>query len=93
MTGGYNMIPKGSKHKDEAMRLIAYITSPEAGARFTDFISYGSANINSNVFLKPDRQQLLGISNTDGSTIYVNDGYWATNRDQNDKVWQAWLTS
>jgi putative spermidine/putrescine transport system substrate-binding protein len=93
MTGGYNMIPKGSKHKDEAMRLIAYITSPEAGARFTDSISYGSANLKADAFVKPDRRQLLGISNTDSSTIYVNDAYWAANRDQDDKVWQAWLTS
>ena len=93
MTGGYNMIPKGSKHKDEAMRLIAYITSPEAGALFTDYISYGPANVNANAFIKADRQALLGISNTDASTIFVSDQYWAVNRDQTDKIWQAWLTS
>jgi putative spermidine/putrescine transport system substrate-binding protein len=93
MTGGYNMIPKGSKHKDEAMRLIAYITAPEPGARFTDYISYGPANVNGDLFIKPDRKALLGISNVDSTTIYVNDAYWGANRDQVDKTWQAWLTT
>ncbi|MBV9358631.1 MAG: extracellular solute-binding protein [Chloroflexi bacterium] len=93
MTGGYNMVPKGSKNKVEAEKFIAYITSPEAGARFTDYISYGPANINADQFIKPDRKPLLGISNVDSSTIFVNDQFWADNRDQVDKTWQAWLTS
>ncbi len=93
MTGGYNMIPKGSKHVKEAMQLIAYITSPEAGARYTDYIAYGPANVKAIPLIKPDRKNLLGIANVDSSTIYVNDQYWAQNRDQVDKQWQAWLTS
>src|SRR5581483_3348888 len=93
MTGGYNMIPKGSKHKDEAMRFIAYITSPEAGARLSDYIGYGPANTKAAQFIKPEIKPQLGVTNIDETTIFVNDKYWAENREKVDKIWQGWLAS
>jgi putative spermidine/putrescine transport system substrate-binding protein len=42
----YLVVPRGSPNVEEAMRLIAYITSADNNARLSEYISYAPANEN-----------------------------------------------
>jgi putative spermidine/putrescine transport system substrate-binding protein len=75
-------VPKGSANKDAAMKLIAAMTSPERGAKLTDFISYGPVNPKAyeGGLIPADRLPLLATSpgNTEGS-VFSNADWWVKN--------------
>lgn len=72
-------VPKGTKHKDAAMQLIAHMTSAENNARLTDHISYGPVKRAALGSVNPDTSESLPTSHSDecisvDRTSLVEDG-------------------
>ena len=90
---GYMGVPKGSKNVREAMKLIAYVLTSQNCARITDFIPYGCVMPDASKYYKPEVIPNLGVANTDKNTIFIDDRYYATHRDEYNEAWQCWLNS
>ncbi len=91
LNGGYLVIPKGSKHVTEAMDFIAYVVSKKAQAAFTNEIPYGPARLDALPLVKPSIRPWLATLRSK-QAIFINDLWWAKNRDRAFKAWQEWLT-
>jgi putative spermidine/putrescine transport system substrate-binding protein len=90
LNGGYLVIPKGSKHVAQSMRFIAYIVSKKAQAAFTNQIPYGPARLDALPLVKRSILPWLATRRSK-QAIFINDAWWAKNRDHALKVWQEWL--
>jgi putative spermidine/putrescine transport system substrate-binding protein len=83
------VVPKGSKHKAEAMKFLAYATSPQAQAKFATNTNYAPINVKSPSMMPADvAKQLPDQYKT--SQINLDMKYWAENRDAIAKRWYAW---
>jgi putative spermidine/putrescine transport system substrate-binding protein len=87
---GYLVIPKGSKHKDLAMKLIAYITSAENNAKQAEFIDYGPTNANALDKVDPAKKDRLQSSHLDVS-VFLDDRWYDKNRPEVSKRFAEWL--
>jgi putative spermidine/putrescine transport system substrate-binding protein len=87
---GWWVIPKGTKNKAAAMKLLAYQTSPEAQAELTKYLPYGPPNEKALPNVDAKYKDQLPTSHLDGK-ITVDMKWWATNYDAVDKKFQAWL--
>ncbi|SAL76313.1 extracellular solute-binding protein [Caballeronia arvi] len=83
------VVPKGSKHKAEAMKFLAYATSAQAQAKFATDTNYAPINVKSPGLMPADvAKQLPDQYKT--SQINLDMKYWAENRDAIAKRWYAW---
>lgn len=87
------MVPKGSEHKAEAMKFIAYATGAEAQARLTENIPY--APINSDA--KPNVDQVLASflptqPEIAQLSVVQDQAWWAKNQDEATEKWTAWTS-
>ncbi len=87
----YWCILKGAKNYDNAMKLIAFATTPKAQAGFSTETLMGPANVHAFDLLSKDRAELLPSSpqNLRKQFIY-NDEWWAENRPTVQKHWDQW---
>jgi putative spermidine/putrescine transport system substrate-binding protein len=86
------VIPTGSKHKDLAMQLIAYATTPEAQAKFSECIVYSPTRAKAFDFVSPERAKLLTTAPEHvEQAIAVDYEWWATNRQSVTEQFEAWL--
>ncbi|MEY9210744.1 polyamine ABC transporter substrate-binding protein [Thermobifida halotolerans] len=90
----YLFVPKGAPNKDEAMELIAHITSAENNGRIADHISYGPANPGAEVSEEslansPTSNQLEG----EDAPIVPDDPWWLENREEVMETVSEWLAS
>lgn len=86
------VIPKGAKHKDLAMKFIAYVTTPEQQAAFSKLIDDGPASSKAVDLLPEDRKKALGKTDEDTKKqIIVDVNWWADNYEAVDKRFQEWL--
>jgi putative spermidine/putrescine transport system substrate-binding protein len=83
------VIPKGSKHKEAAMKFIALAVGPKAQADFTVKTSYAPINLKSGALL-PEAIQSALPSKYSESQITLDLVYWAKNRDAIGERWYAW---
>jgi putative spermidine/putrescine transport system substrate-binding protein len=83
------VVPKGSKHKAEAMKFLAYATSAQAQAKFATDTNYAPINTKSPTLMSPDVAKQLP-DNYKASQINLDMKYWAENRDAIAKRWYAW---
>lgn len=72
-------VPKGTKNKDAAMQLVAWMTSPEHNAALTDHISYGPVKSGALEQVNADTREALPTSHADecisvDRTSLVQDG-------------------
>ena len=88
---GYLVIPKGTKHKDEVMKLVAYITSAEHNADPTAFIPYGPVNVGALEKVKPEVAPRVISSHLD-QCIYPDDGWYDNNKEEVNKRWTEWVS-
>jgi putative spermidine/putrescine transport system substrate-binding protein len=89
-TADYLVVPKGTAHKEEAMRLIAYCVSAENNHRLSEFIPY--APINKESISKVDSQvrpQLPTAYREVGVTF--NAEWWDNNREAVEQEFNRWL--
>ncbi|RFB85096.1 ABC transporter [Rhizobium leguminosarum bv. trifolii] len=71
-------VPKGAANKDAAMKLIAAMTTPERGAKLTDFIAYGPLNPKAyeGGMIPADRMQLLATAPGNVETSVFSKAEW-----------------
>ena len=87
------VVPKGAKHKDLAMKFIAYMSTPEQQAEFSKLIDYAPTNSKALSLLSEDRKKSIGKSDSDKSKkqIVVDINWWADNYNSVDERFQKWL--
>ena len=87
------VVPKGAKHKDLAMKFIAYMSTPEQQAEFSKLIDYAPTNSKALSLLSEDRKKSIGKSDSDKSKkqIIVDINWWADNYNSVDERFQKWL--
>ncbi|MBB3261004.1 putative spermidine/putrescine transport system substrate-binding protein [Paraburkholderia bannensis] len=83
------VIPKGAKHRDEALKFLAAATSPQAQAKFATDTGYAPINVKSAALMTPAVAKTLPDQYTQ-SQINLDMKYWAANRDAIAKRWYAW---
>jgi putative spermidine/putrescine transport system substrate-binding protein len=90
--GDYLVVPKGSPNKADAMKLIAYIVSPEHNGALSEFISYSPANTKATLPAAAKANELTS-SYLHLPHVSFNDEYWATNYQAINDKYQAWKQS
>jgi putative spermidine/putrescine transport system substrate-binding protein len=91
-TADYLVVPKGTSHKEEAMRLIAYCVSAQNNHRLSEFIPY--APINKESIPKVDAQvtSQLPTAYRDVGVRY-NAEWWDNNREAVEQRFNKWVMS
>lgn len=88
--GGYWVVPKGAPNKEAAMKLIAYMVTPEPQCRFTDHIAYGPTNALGADCVNPDVKPYLPTTYL-SERVPFQDAWWAENLAEVDPQFQEWL--
>jgi putative spermidine/putrescine transport system substrate-binding protein len=89
VTADFVVIPKGSPHKAEAMKLIAQIVSAQGQAAHSSLTAYGPVNKEAATLIPADVQPALPSSHTE-SQIVIDLDYWTKNLDAISKRWYEW---
>lgn len=85
------VVPKGSAHKAQAMRFLAYATGASAQAAFARDTAYAPINVGSEKLMDKAAVAMLPDQHTTGQ-INLDMQYWAAHRDEIAKRWYAWQT-
>jgi len=83
------VIPKGAKHKAEAMKYLAAATSAQAQADFATATGYAPVNVKSAALMSPAVAKTLP-DQYKTSQINLDMKYWAEHRDEIAERWYAW---
>jgi putative spermidine/putrescine transport system substrate-binding protein len=91
-TADYLVVPKGTAHKEGAMRLIAYCVSAQNNHRLSEYIEY--APINKESISKVDAQvaSRLPTAHREVGVTY-NAQWWDNNREAVAKRFNEWVRS
>ena len=91
-TADYLVIPKGTKHLNEAMELVDYITSGAHNAAYSYQLPYAPSNIKSVNKVNPKLKADLPTSHL-RTAVFLNDRWYATRGAALDKRFQSWVQS
>jgi putative spermidine/putrescine transport system substrate-binding protein len=91
-TADYLVVPKGTAHKDEAMKLIAYCVSAENNHRLSEFIEYAPVNKESIPKVDPRVASQLPTAYRDVGVTY-NPVWWDNNREAVMERFDKWVRS
>ncbi|TDN57762.1 ABC transporter substrate-binding protein [Paraburkholderia sp. BL10I2N1] len=83
------VVPKGSKHKAEAMKFLATATGAQAQANFAAQTGYAPVNLRSAALLPADVAKTQP-DQYKATQINLDMKYWADHRDEIAKRWYAW---
>lgn len=83
------VVPKGAKHKAEAMKFLASATGPQAQANFAAETGYAPINLKSAALLPADVAKTQP-DQYKATQINLDMKYWADHRDEIAKRWYAW---
>ena len=83
------VVPKGAKHKAEAMKFLADATSPKPQAEFASLTNYAPIDTASAKLMAPNEAATLPDRHTEGQ-INLDMAYWAAHRDEIAKRWYDW---
>jgi len=83
------VVPKGAKHKDEAMKYLAAATSAQAQAKFAEDTGYAPINTKAAALMPVSVAKTLPDQHQAGQ-INLDMKYWADHRDEIAKRWYAW---
>ncbi len=94
--GGLNLallgIPKGAKHRMEAMQYLHYWTKPELVAEFARGIPYPGFVPGLEEQLDPEYAKALPTYPANAKVQFeVNEAFWAEHREALTERWNAWL--
>ncbi|TGP22940.1 MULTISPECIES: ABC transporter substrate-binding protein [unclassified Mesorhizobium] len=87
-------VAKGAPHKEDAMKLIAAMTSPEREAKLTDYITYGPMNPAAYTGGKvpADKMALLATAPDNAvGVVYSNAAWWAKHGDEAQAAFDAMM--
>jgi putative spermidine/putrescine transport system substrate-binding protein len=91
-TADYLVVPKGTAHKEEAMRLIAYCVSGQNNHRLSEYIEYAPINKESIPKVDPQVTSQLPTAYREVGVRY-NAQWWDNNREAVTKRFNEWVTS
>lgn len=91
VTSDFVVVPKGSKNKEAAMKLINQIITAESQAGYAESMAYGPVNLDSPPLISPEAAQNLPTAHTEGQ-IVIDLEYWRDNLDEVSARWYAWQT-
>jgi putative spermidine/putrescine transport system substrate-binding protein len=91
-TADYLVVPKGTAHKDEAMKLIAYCVSGQNNHRLSEFIEYAPVNKVSIPKVDPRVASQLPTAYRDVGVTY-NPVWWDNNREAVMERFDKWVRS
>ncbi|WP_054302860.1 ABC transporter substrate-binding protein [Gemmobacter sp. LW-1] len=83
------VVPKGTAHKDAAMKFIAEATSAEGQAAFAAATGYAPVNLGSADLMDPAVRATLPDAQT-AVQVNADMAYWAEHRDEIGNRWYAW---
>jgi putative spermidine/putrescine transport system substrate-binding protein len=89
-TADYLVVPKGTAHKVEAMRLIAYCVSGQNNHRLSEYIEYAPINKESISRVDPQVTSQLPTAYRDVGVRY-NAQWWDNNREAVEQTFNKWL--
>jgi putative spermidine/putrescine transport system substrate-binding protein len=85
-------IPKGAKHFDNAMKLIAWMQDPNRQAEQAKLSGYAGGNKGVAELLPENVQQYLATSPTHlATTLVVDDNWWEANGPAAEKRFTGWV--
>jgi putative spermidine/putrescine transport system substrate-binding protein len=90
----YLVVPKGSRNREPAMKLIDYMTMPANQAKMANLLAY--APTNPKAFADVDPQVSSWLSTEPGNVtkgFVINAEYWRDNLKKNTEQWTAWKLS
>lgn len=86
------VVPKGAKHKDLAMKFIAFAVDPKQQAEFSSNIDYAPANTKALDLLSDDVKKRLGQSEENiKNQVIVDIRWWVDNYDKVNERFQTFL--
>jgi putative spermidine/putrescine transport system substrate-binding protein len=88
-TADFLVVPKGAKHKAEAMKFIALASSAQGQADLATATGYAPINVKSEALMDKTMAASLPSKHAEGQ-ITLDLDYWAANRDAIGKRWYAW---
>lgn len=88
----YWIVLKGSKHKDDAFKLIAFMTAGDQQAAYADANSDGATSLDGIAKTKPEALQYLMTSPDRMKTSLMSDDeFWADNGEELTRRFNAWV--
>jgi putative spermidine/putrescine transport system substrate-binding protein len=91
-TADYLVVPKGTAHKDGAMKLIAYCVSGQNNYRLSEYIEYAPINKESIPKVDPQVAPQLPTAHRDVGVTY-NAQWWDNNREAVTDRFNEWVGS
>ena len=91
-TADYLVVPKGTAHKEQAMRLIAFCVSGENNHRLSEYIPYAPINKESISKVDPQVASRLPTAHREVGVTY-NAEWWDNNREAVVKRFNEWVRS
>lgn len=92
ITVDYLAIPRGSKNKQNAMKLIGFMSRPDIQEKFAAATDIGPTNTKALALLSDDQKlSLPSFYRAQGMTIDFNDDWWAERFESLTQRWNAWL--
>jgi putative spermidine/putrescine transport system substrate-binding protein len=91
-TADYLVVPKGTAHKGEAMKLIAYCVSAENNHRLSEYIEYAPINKESIPKVDPQVAPQLPTAHREVGVTY-NAEWWDNNREEVTQRFNEWVRS
>jgi len=91
MTVDFLAIPKGSKHKEAAQKLIAWMLDPARQAEYAKATAVGPSNTKAFDLLdEKTKETLPSYHFTKDELIVFNDLWWSDNLDPLTEIWNKW---
>jgi putative spermidine/putrescine transport system substrate-binding protein len=91
MTVDWLAVPRGAKHAENAMKLIAFMTRADLQAKLAKESGIGPANLGALAQLtEKEREQLPTYYYQHGQMVLFDNAWWAKNNDQMMERWDAW---
>jgi putative spermidine/putrescine transport system substrate-binding protein len=91
MTTDFLAIPKGSKHKENALKLIAWMLDAKNQAAYAKDTGVGPSNIKALELLdQKTKETLPSYHYQKGELIPVDNAWWAANLDKVTDRWNQW---
>lgn len=91
MTWSCMTVPKGAPNRDNAMKLLAYLMTPEAQAAIAEAYTYGPVVPAAFDLISPERANILsGGPQQQGKFIMADEKWWADNFEEANERLTEW---
>jgi putative spermidine/putrescine transport system substrate-binding protein len=87
------MVPKGTKHLDEAMKFLSWAIKAQSQANLTENIAYAPINANAHPNVSTQEQDYLPHGQDNGTGFWRDEKWWADNLDDATQRWTQWAAS